>query len=144
MGASQKSGGDQRGSSEHLLELRVRVVRLNFTLFKRSTIEATRERKTTPPAIPLASSRALQGFKQLRMVHGIPRSGTQWHRRIFYNWILYGDANSPFTGTHRILSDTPRDKDVHSPEEGPHARFIKALQAILSHSCPVNIDPRDP
>lgn len=67
MVTSWKSGGGPVGSTEHLLGLRVWVVGLNFTLFKESTIEATRERKATPWT---ASSRALQGFKQLRMVHG--------------------------------------------------------------------------
>lgn len=42
------------GSCEHLLGApRVRVAVLNFTLFKGSTIEATRERKVTPRPHPL-------------------------------------------------------------------------------------------
>lgn len=97
---SGKAAG-KRGSSQHLLGLRVRVVGLNFTLFKGSTIGATRGRKVTPRPHPL--SRALQGFKQLRMVHGSSRVA-QCHRRIFYNWILYtSDANPPF---RHLLFDT--------------------------------------
>lgn len=70
---SWKSGGEG-GSCEHLLGApRVRVAVLNFTLFKGSTIEATRERKVTPrphPLFSLSLATALQGFKQLGMVHG--------------------------------------------------------------------------
>lgn len=116
----------KRGSSEHLLGLRVRVVRLNFTLFKGSTIGATRGRKVTPRPHPL--SRALQGFKQLRMVHGSSREA-QCHRRIFYNWILYtSDANPPF---RHLLFDTVLETRTLRVSQRPHVWFINVLETIL-------------
>lgn len=109
----------KRGSSEHLLELRVRVVGLNFTLFKGSTIEATRGRKVTPRPHPL--SRALQGFKQLRMVHGSNRVA-QCHRRIFYNWILYtSDANPPF---RHLLFDAVLETRTLRASQRPLTRLV--------------------
>lgn len=116
----------KRGSSEHLLGLRVRVVGLNFTLFKGSTIGATRGRKVTPRPHPL--SRALQGFKQLRMVHGSSRIA-QCHRRIFYNWILYtSDANPPF---RHLLFETVLETRTLRASQRPHVWFINVLETIL-------------
>lgn len=62
--------------------LRVWVVGLNFTLFKRSTIEATRERKATPRPHPLELYKDLNNLEWSTV-----RQGTQWHGRVFYNWI---------------------------------------------------------
>lgn len=116
----------KRGNSQHLLGLRVRVVGLNFTLFKGSTIGATRGRKVTPRPHPL--SRALQGFKQLRMVHGSSRVA-QCHRRIFYNWILYTSvANPPF---RHLLFDTVLETTTLRTSRRPHVTFIKVLETIL-------------
>lgn len=90
--------GDEEVSPRTCSQLWVWVVGLNFTLFKRPTIEATRERKATPRPHPLELYKDLNNFEWSM----VPSQDTMPPRRIFYNWILYGKANPPFTGGHAV------------------------------------------
>ncbi|KAG7201229.1 hypothetical protein KM043_004014 [Ampulex compressa] len=79
---------DGRRVAGHLLELRVWVVVLNFTLLKASTNGATRERKATPRPHPPELYKDLNNFEWSTVM-----CAAQWHRRIFYDWLLRAKAD---------------------------------------------------
>lgn len=96
---------------------RVRVVVLNFTLFKESTIEATRERKVTPRPHPPPSLGEL--YKDL--------NNFEWQGRTI-------PLTDPLTTAMRIqpfsqlLFDTVLETRTFRAPERPHARPIKPLE----------------
>lgn len=95
-----------------------RLSRLNFTLFKGSTIGATRGRKATPqrPHPPLSLSlslfRALQGFKQLRMVDDFVLATHNASATDLLQLEPFAPATRIQHSRAASIRHSPRDKDV--------------------------------